>query len=112
MTRRAAADSLRRLCRLLLLPLLLVVVQQGTFLHELGHYGQPAQAQGEGRRHKSSGPCELCLAFASVACVAGTASTQPLLLAGLSFTLPAGVAGFTRAVAAPTQRIRGPPALD
>jgi hypothetical protein len=114
MKSRVATDSLRRLCRALLLrsmlPLLLLCAQQGAFLHELGHY-KPAQSQDEDHKQDSGGPCALCLAYAGVESAVSPASPPPLLLTGLSFALMAVVATFARAATAPAQRNRGPPDL-
>lgn len=110
MKRRPAAQALRRLCRVLLLPLLLLCAQQGAFLHELSHY-KPAATQDEDHKKVAGVPCELCLAFASVVSLAAPASLPPLLLTGLSFARMAVMATFARAATAPAQRNRGPPDL-
>lgn len=112
MNRTIAGDSLGRLCRALLLPLLLLVAQQGAFLHELSHY-TPAQVQDDEHKdehdHEVGGLCTLCLAFASVDCVAGFASEMATLLHGLGFALPAVTPIIARAATPPAQRNRGPP---
>lgn len=108
MKQRAAADSLRRLCRALLLPLWLICVQQGAFLHELSH-DKAAQHQDEDHPQSSSGPCELCLAYASVESFAGPTSAPPILMTGLSFALMADPTTLMRAAKVPARRNRGPP---
>jgi hypothetical protein len=110
MKSRVATDSLHRLCRALLLPLLLLCVQQGAFLHELSHY-KPAQSQDEDHKQNSGGPCALCLAYAGVESAVSQASPPPLLLTGLSFALMPVMATFARAASVPAQRNRGPPDL-
>jgi hypothetical protein len=66
-------------CRLvpsLLLPLLLVVAQQGALLHELSHY-RSSETPGESKKQSPRGDvCELCLAFAQIGSAA-LASNQP-----------------------------------
>ena len=110
MKRRFAAHSLRQLCRALLLPLLLLCVQQGAFLHELSHY-KPDPSQGEDQPKNSTRPCELCLAYAGVESVAGPSSAPSFLVTGLSFALMAVTTTFLRAAEVPAQRNRGPPDL-
>ena len=110
MKRRAATESLRRLCRALLLPFLLLCVQQGAFLHELSHY-EPAEVQDEDHPQDAHSACELCLAFAHIETVAGPAPQPHLLLAGLSFALIAAMVTFARAAKAPALHNRGPPVL-
>lgn len=109
-----ATLSLCRLRRALLvravLPLVLLCVQQGAFLHELSHY-RPAQSQNEDHEPDSGGPCALCLAYAGVESAVSQVSPPPLLLTGLSFALMAVMAIFARAATAPAQRNRGPPDL-
>lgn len=103
-----AGGSLGRLCRALLLPLLLLVVQQGAFLHELSHY-KPAQVQDDEHEHEAGGLCRLCLAFAGVDYTAGFSTGMATLLPRLSFALPAVTPVIARAATSPAQRNRGPP---
>jgi len=102
-------SSLLRLGRTLLLPLLLLCVQQGAFLHELSHYKASA-TQDEGDKRPANGPCALCLAFADVESVAAPAVPPLLLLARLSFLLVPATIVTTRAAAPTARRNRGPPA--
>lgn len=108
MKRAIAADSLRRLCRALLLPLLLLVAQQGAFLHGLSHY-TPAHVHEDEHEPEAGGPCTLCLAFAGVEFAAGFTTATAPLLPGLSFSPLAGTTIFARAATALAQRNRGPP---
>ena len=102
-------SALRQLCRTLLLPLLLLCVQQGAFLHELSHY-KAAETEEDGDRQHSDGPCALCLAFAHVESVAAPAVPPLPLLAGLSFLLVPAAVVASRAATPPARRNRGPPA--
>jgi hypothetical protein len=104
-----AASSLLRLGRTLLLPLLLLCVQQDAFLHELSHY-KAAETQDEGDQRHTSGPCALCLAFAHVESVAAPAVPPLPLLAGLGFLLVPAAIVTARAATSPARRNRGPPA--
>lgn len=103
----AAGAVLRRLCRALLL-LLVLGLQQGAYLHELSHY-EPASIQNEEHPQDAGSPCVLCLAYAGAEVWVSPGSLLPSLLIGLSFALTA-VATFGACVArAPTLRNRGPP---
>ena len=102
-------SSLLRLGRTLLLPLLLLCVQQGAFLHELSHY-KAVENQDATDKRPTSGTCALCLAFADVQSVANPAGPSLPLLAGPnSFLVPAAIVA-TRAAAPTARRNRGPPA--
>lgn len=102
-------SSLRRLCRTLLLPLLLLCVQQGAFLHDLSHY-KAAETEEDGDRQHPGGPCALCLAFAHVESLASPAVPPLLLLAGLSCLLVPAAFVVSRAATPLARRNRGPPA--
>lgn len=112
MKHAGTAVSLRRLCRALLLPLLLFVAQQGAFLHALSH-AAPAHTQhdehGYGHQHDARGPCALCLAFAGVECAAGFCTGIAALRPGLRFAPRAIAPIVARAATVPAQRSRGPP---
>ena len=99
------------LWRSLLLPLLLLIAQQGAVLHGLSHFiathSSDRRSEPE-RQQPHSGPCELCLAFAHLD---AAAKPQPLA------TLPP-VLGFevvdvsrvlTRPLPVPPEQSRGPP---
>ena len=108
---RLRSMSLGMLCRSLLLPLLLLLAQQGAVLHGLSHYSATSAPDQRGepeRQQPHSGPCELCLAFAHL-----DAAVKP---APLAIVLP--VLGFealavSRVLAweapAPPEQSRGPP---
>ncbi len=98
------------LCRTLVLPLLLLVVQQGALLHELSHY----TANEPGTTHKQSPcgeACDLCLAFAQVDAAAAPHDALLPLLADLSFERAAAPRLAHRAADLPSLRNRGPPRL-
>lgn len=114
MRRAVAADSLRRLFRALLLPMLLLVAQQGAFLHGLTHHA-PAHVHGDEHEHEhehgAGGPCSLCLAFAGVDCAAGFSAGPAPLPPCLRVALPAVAPVAMRPATVPARRNRGPPPL-
>jgi len=96
------------LCRALVLPLLLLLAQQGAVLHELSHY----TAGEQGTTHKQSPrgeACDLCLAFAQVDAAAAPHDAVLPLLADLSFEQAAAPRQAARAADLPSPRNRGPP---
>ena len=105
---------MRRSSLPLLLAFLLVFVQQGAVLHELGHLsagGQHAGAALHGDVQPSSGAiCPSCQGFAQVANPAGgPAGTAVLDPAAF---IPIAAAGYAIASAdSPTPRSRGPPSV-
>ena len=92
-----------------LLPILMLLAQQGAYLHELSHY-QPASEQGHGgdRKHAADKVCDTCLAYSHVADVASFSSFHAPLLA-LGHILIGAVTWSARPGAAPCARSRGPP---
>ena len=113
---------MRKIYLSLLLPFLMLLVQQGAVWHELGHLrgnasstvisatsGQQDQAQHD-KELSADKLCEICLAFAQVS---GVAKTDVALLSLLSFShAPAQWLATPVATAeAPAQRNRGPPTL-
>ena len=103
--------SLGMLCRSLLLPLLLLLAQQGAVLHGLSHDRAPdaSDQRGETERQQShSGPCGLCLAFAHL-----DAAARPEPLAVVPSVLGFDVVVAARVLAweapAPPEQSRGPP---
>jgi hypothetical protein len=102
---------LGKLCRSLLLPLLLLFAQQSALLHELSHYAAP-ETQGHSKKQSSRGEaCELCLAFAQLDSAAKPDLAVAALLADLSFALAPAVAVYAAAAELPSERNRGPPPL-
>ena len=104
-------QAVLRVCRILLLPLLLLFAQQGVLLHELNHYA----AYGTDTQHQSDKQgshgkfCELCLAFAQIGSAAAPEAVVPGLLPDLAFdqALPGPDQGGTAELTLP--RSRGPP---
>ncbi|HYX73601.1 MAG TPA: hypothetical protein VE819_02845 [Steroidobacteraceae bacterium] len=103
---------IRRPSLVLLLSFLLVFVQQGAVLHELGHLSGGAHGAGATLRadvHPSSGGvCQSCEAYAQVANpAAGSTATLPLDVAAL---MPVPDPCYAIVAAdTPTPRSRGPP---
>jgi hypothetical protein len=97
-----------KLLRSLMLPLLLLVAQQGAVLHELSHY--TATETHDGKKQSPRGDvCDLCLAFAQVGSAAAPQSVVPLLLADLSHHLTPVLPVYAAATELPAERSRGPP---
>ena len=99
------------LCRSLLLPLLLLIAQQGAVLHGLSHYGAPHSFDKRGepeRQQPHSGSCELCLAFAHLDAAAKPEPVAVVLPAlGFEVVAISRVSGWTPP--APPEQSRGPP---
>lgn len=110
-TPRFATLSLLGMCRILLLPLLLLFAQQGALMHELSHYtAYDAQTQHQSDKQGSHGKsCELCLAFAQVGTAAAPDAAAPGLLADLSFNLPLPAPAHGGTTEPTAARSRGPP---
>jgi hypothetical protein len=110
---------MRKLLFAFLLPVILLLSQQGAVLHEIGHVtdlagrvdtraGAPGR---EGGSHQASDlPCQACLAFAHLAGVA-TATVVPPALLSFGFHFPVIEAPAFVAADAPAARSRGPPAV-
>ena len=111
---------MRKLCISLILPFLMLLVQQGAVWHGLGHLtgsdttftvasltGQQDKVQPD-KELAADKLCEICLAFAQVN---GAAKTDVPLLGLLSFShgFAQWVATPALAAEAPAQRNRGPP---
>jgi hypothetical protein len=117
----ARVRMLRKHYLAFLLPVLLLLAQQGAVLHEFSHlYGNPAPAGfqsaferasngGEQKRLPASA-CEKCLVYAHLA---GAVSphipviSQPLL----TFDFAQQLAAAQRGIDIPTARSRGPPVI-
>jgi len=108
---RLGGLPLGKLCRSMLLPLLLLVAQHGALLHELGHCASGATQEDSEEEQPKAKHCDLCVVFAQVSSIATTDVALPALRAGLSFRqVPAaGIAGA--ATERLSQRNRGPPAF-
>ena len=94
-----------------LLPILMLIAQQGAYLHELSHY-RPATEQGQtgDKKHVADRLCDGCLAYSHLADLARFSVFQPPLLA-LGHSLVEAVAWSARPGTAPCARSRRPPAL-
>jgi hypothetical protein len=106
---RLGGLPLGKLCRSMLLPLLLLVAQHGALLHELSHYASgAAQEDGEEKQPKAK-HCDLCVAFARVSSIATTDVALPTLRVGLSFRQVPAASIAVAETERPSQRNRGPP---
>ena len=103
----------------LLLPLLMLLAQQGALWHEIGHVSLKASASQtntplsvEQQRELQSMDklCESCLAFAQLAAVAKT-EVLPLNLLSFGFGFARTVAVLSISADAPALRARGPPSF-
>ena len=103
---------MRKLLLALVLPIVLLLSQQGAVMHELGHLADAASraAGGPGQPGHQPGDlqCEACLAYAHLAGVAAAKVVPPALLA-FSFGIPDSAAPAFIAADAPSARSRGPP---
>jgi len=95
-----------------LLSLLLVLVQHGAVLHELGHLGQGQHTSGPALhtdlQAAGTAVCPTCEAYAQIANPVGTsAHAVPVVAATLLRTPDPGCA--IRGADVPTPRSRGPP---
>lgn len=97
-----------KLLRSLMLPLLLLVAQQGAVLHELSHY--TAAETHDGKKQSPRGDvCDLCLAFAQVGSAAAPQSVIAPLVTDLSHQLTPVLPVVAGAIHLPAERSRGPP---
>lgn len=99
------------LCRNLLLPLLLLMAQQGALLHELSHCARPEAHGQRDPQHPDADHCDLCLAFAQIASAAPAAVAVPALRADLSFHRAVPIPASDGSKERPSPRNRGPPDL-
>ena len=103
---------MRKLLLSFLLPVVLLLSQQGAVLHEMSHLAEFAAAGTNGPGSTGHAPgdlqCQACLAFAHLA-GAVTAHVVPPALLSFSFQVPANEAPAFIAADAPTARSRGPP---
>jgi hypothetical protein len=97
-----------KLLRSLMLPLLVLVAQQGAVLHELSHYAETETHDGK-KQSPRGDVCDLCLAFAQVGSAATPQSVAVPLLAHLSHQLTPVLPVHAEATELPDERSRGPP---
>jgi hypothetical protein len=100
---------MRKLSWTLLLPFLLLFVQQGELRHEYSHYAK--QASSCQKAPADADHCLQCLAYAQIGGAAKADTSPQHLLSGLSFHLESNpnVAGADSDLVSP--RSRGPPVL-
>ena len=97
------------LFRSLLVPLLLVIAQQGAMLHELSHYAR-TEAAGDSKKQSHRGDtCELCLAFAQIGSAAPALAAVAPLLPDLIHELAPVKPVHLETAELPAERSRGPP---
>jgi hypothetical protein len=90
-----------------LLPLLMLVAQQGAYWHELSHLRPPAE-QTEEKKQAAEKLCTACLAFAHLADLTTARSFEPGLLS-LGFAAAQPPFASESPADAPVARSRGPP---
>ncbi len=102
---------MRRFVLSLLLPLLMLLSQQGAAWHEIGHWTSQQQ-QNQDQQQRKDDPadklCASCLAFAHLAATAKSELPQ-LVLAEASHVQAPATAVVSLSATAPTARSRGPP---
>jgi hypothetical protein len=96
------------LLRSVLLPLLLLLAQQGPLLHEMGHLAAAEWPDGN-TRQDAAGLCKLCLAISQVQAAASPAVLPLGLLSGLSFGWLCAAADSVCGATPPALHNRGPP---
>jgi hypothetical protein len=101
--------NMHKLSWTLLLPFLLLFVQQGELRHEYGHYAE--QAASCKKAPVDPDHCLQCLAYAQIAGVAKADLPQVMLLASLAFHFAPAVAVASADRDAVSPRSRGPPSL-
>jgi hypothetical protein len=106
---RSFAVAMRKLSWTLLLPLLLLFVQQGELRHEYGHYGK--QASSCQKAPPDVDHCLECLAYAQIGGLAKTVCPGPLLVSGLSFGIQSVFQAARPGSDLISPRSRGPPAI-
>lgn len=101
--------AMRKLSWTLLLPFLLLFVQQGAMRHEYSHYLK--QASSSEKAPVDADHCLQCLAFAQIGSIAQADAPTPALLSGLSFELEGHAPVSSAESLLTTPRSRGPPVL-
>lgn len=100
---------MRKLYLSLILPLLMLLSQQGAVRHEIGHLSN-TPSPFEQKQQPVDKLCEQCLAFAHLA-VAAKPEVPSISLPAFQHAAPSADAVPFVAADAPTQRSRGPPAF-
>jgi len=91
-----------------LLPVFLLLAQQGQYRHELGH-DQRATQTSKKQAAPESEPCALCAAFAQLSGAVRPEAPAAMLLGGLRFHTAVEPAHVDAHPASPAARNRGPP---
>lgn len=94
----------------LLLPVFLLLSQQGELRHEIGHLAQPP-ATSKKQAPAGNDRCDVCLAYSHLAGAAKSEIPAPSLLSHLAFHYPPEHAFSSVRPAPATPRSRGPPRL-
>ena len=102
---------MRKLYLSLLMPLLMLLSQQGMVWHEIGHLSKPASTSSSSKQAPASDKlCDVCYAFAHLG--AGSVPEMPkLVLASLEHVHALTEAASSLAAELPAQRSRGPPTV-
>ena len=100
---------MRKLYLSLLMPLLMLLSQQGMVWHEIGHLSAPASS-GSKQSPASDKLCEVCYAFAHLG-AGGVPEMPKLALASLDHVHALADAVSSIAAELPARHSRGPPAL-
>jgi hypothetical protein len=103
------APLMRKLYLSFVLPLFMLLSQQGAAWHEIGHLRSPAPLE-QGKQQPADKLCESCLAFAHLS-AAAKPDIPTLALPPFAHALPPADAVAFVAADAPTQRSRGPPSF-
>jgi len=101
---------MRKLAIALVLPLLLLVCQQGALWHEIGHLSSALAPAGEHKHQPADEVCVSCLAFEHLA-TAAKPDVVPLRLALFGRVLAPAERVQSVASGPPAQRNPGPPAI-
>ena len=102
---------MRKLYISLLMPLLMLLSQQGMVWHEIGHLSTtPASSSSQKQAPATDKLCDVCYAFAHLG--AGSVPEMPkLVLASLEHVHALTEAASSLAAELPAQRSRGPPTI-
>ena len=102
---------MRKFCLSVLMPLLMLLSQQGMAWHEIGHLTSQSSEQGSTKQKPANDKlCEVCYAFAHLGSGA-TATEFATPLTTLKHVLAASELVASHAGPAPSERSRGPPTL-
>jgi hypothetical protein len=105
----ATPANMRKLSWTLLLPIFLLLAQQGELRHEYSHFA--GQATSCKKAPANADHCLECLAYAQIVGAAKADVGQAMLLAGLAFHFTPSFAVASADGEAASPRSRGPPSL-